>query len=126
MSLLLHCTERDGKKWGEAKPLPMTINTAARETTPYISPDGRFLFFSSNGYVGFGGLDIYVVENLGDSWGEPINLGAGINTVNNDTHFVYSEELMKAYISSYLLIGNKASIDIYEIDMTNFKLPLSN
>ena len=114
-----------GKKWGEAKPLPMTINTTARETTPYITPDGRFLFFSSNGYVGLGGLDIYVAENLGDSWGEPINLGAGINTVNNDTHFVYNKELIKAYISSVLLIGNKASIDIYEIDMTNFSLPIT-
>ena len=121
----IYVVERVGKKWGEAKPLPMTINTTARETTPYITPDGRFLFFSSNGYVGLGGLDIYVVENLGDSWGEPINLGAGINTVNNDTHFVYNKELIKAYISSVLLIGNKASIDIYEIDMTNFSLPIT-
>src|SRR5690606_19724149 len=102
----------------------MTVNTVGRETTPFISPDGRYLFFSSDGHLGMGGLDIYVVENLGGGiWGEPINLGPGINTVNNDTHFVYSAELKKAYVSGYELVGDKSSIDIYEIDMTNFEIP---
>ncbi len=117
----IYVVEKNGKKWGSAKPLPMTINTKGRETTPFITPDGRYLFFSSNGHVGLGGFDIYVVENMGDSWGEPINLGAGINTVNNDTHFSYSQELKRAFVSSYEIIGNKASIDIYEIDMTDYK-----
>lgn len=112
---------RDGKKWGTAKPLPMTINTKGRETTPCITPDGRFLFFSSNGHVGMGGLDVYVVENMGDSWGEPINLGNGINTVNNDTHFSFNQDLMKGLISGYQIFGQKSSIDIYEIDMKDFK-----
>ena len=73
----------------------MNVNTTGRETTPFITQDGRFLFFSSDGHIGMGGLDIYVSENLGDSWGDPINLGYGINTVNNDSHFVYSKELNK-------------------------------
>lgn len=101
----------------------MTINTAGRETTPFITPDGRYLFFSSDGHLGMGGLDIYVVENMGGTWGEPINLGAGINTVNNDTHFVYYEALKKAYVSGFELVGDKSSIDIYEIDMSNFSYP---
>ncbi len=119
----IYVVEKNGKSWGEAKPLPMTVNTKGRETTPFISPDGRFLFFSSDGHLGMGGLDIYVVENLGDSWGTPINLGNGINTVNNDTHFSYIEELNKAFLSSYNVVGNKASIDMYELDMTGFKIP---
>lgn len=120
----IYMVEKNGKSWGTAKPLPMTVNTVGRETTPYVSPDGRYLFFSSDGHLGMGGLDIYVVENLGGGiWGEPINLGPGINTVNNDTHFVYSAELKKAYVSGYELVGDKSSIDIYEIDMTNFEIP---
>ncbi len=119
----IYVVEKVGKKWGDAKPLPMTINTVGRETTPFITPDGRYLFFSSDGHLGMGGLDIYVVENMGGTWGEPINLGAGINTVNNDTHFVYSEALKKAFVSGFELIGDKSSIDIYEIDMTNFSYP---
>src|SRR5690606_14357195 len=37
----IYVVEKVGKKWGEAKPLPMTINTVGRETTPFITPDGR-------------------------------------------------------------------------------------
>ncbi|NVK64790.1 MAG: PD40 domain-containing protein [Flavobacteriales bacterium] len=119
----IYVVERDGNKWGEAKPLPEGINTTGRETTPFITPDGRYLFFSSNGLVGMGGLDVYVVENKGGEWGTPVNLGIGVNTVNNDTHFVYSPEMKKAFVSGYELVGSKASIDIYEVDMKNFEFP---
>ncbi len=119
----IYVVHKNGKAWGTAEPLPMTINTEARETTPFITPDGRYLFFSSNGHVGMGGLDIYVVENLGSTWGTPINLGSGINTVNDDTHFVYFQELNKAYIAGAEIIGDKSSIDAYEVDMTNFSFP---
>ena len=118
----IYVVEKNGKKWGEAEPLPMHVNTKGRETTPYITPDGRFLFYSSNGLTGMGGLDVYVVENLGDTWGEPVNLGAGINSVNNDSHFYYNPELNKAFISGYEIVRKKASVDIYEIDMTGFSL----
>lgn len=119
----IYVVQREGKSWGEAEPLPESINSVGRETTPYITPDGRYLFFSSNGHLGMGGLDIYVVENKGDGWGTPVNLGIAINTVNNDTHFVYSVEENKAYISGYEIIGEKSSIDIYEIDMSTFVFP---
>ena len=120
----IYVVEKNGKSWGTAKPLPMTVNTVGRETTPFITGDGRYLFFSSDGHLGMGGLDIYVVENKGsDMWGTPINLGNGFNTVNNDTHFVYSTDLNKAFVSSFELIGDKSSIDIYEIDMTDFVIP---
>jgi tetratricopeptide (TPR) repeat protein len=119
----LYVVHREGKAWGDAQPLPESINSTGRETTPYITPDGRYLFFSSDGHLGMGGLDIYVVENKGDSWGTPVNLGIGINTVNNDSHFVYSAELKKAFISGYEIVGEKSSIDIYEIDMSGFEFP---
>jgi hypothetical protein len=119
----IYVVERNGKSWGDAKPLPESINTAGRETTPFITADGRYLFFSSNGHLGMGGLDIYVVENKGGEWGTPVNLGFGINTVNNDSHFVYSAELKKAFISGYEIVGEKSSIDIYEVDMSTFEFP---
>lgn len=119
----IYMVEKVGKKWGEAKPLPMNINTTGYETTPYITPDGKYLFFSSDGHIGMGGRDIYVTENLGDSWSDPINLGSEINTVTDDTHFVYSEKYKKAFISGFELIGNKASIDIYELNIEGFEIP---
>ena len=70
-----------------------------------------------------GGLDIYVVENKGSEWGTPVNMGIGINTVNNDSHFVYSAPLKKAFISGYEIVGEKSSIDIYEIDLSTYVFP---
>lgn len=120
----IYVVHRNGKSWGDAKPLPMAINTKGHETTPYISTDGRYLFFSSNGHTGLGGYDVYVVEVLGnDEYGKPINLGAGVNTVNNDTHFSYYEKSKMALMSGFEIIGNKASIDIYKIDMESFEFP---
>lgn len=121
----IYMVERNGKKWGTAKPLPMNkINTVGNETTPYISADGRYLFYSSNGLIGMGGLDIYVVENLGGGeWGTPVNLGIMVNTVNNDSHFKYNPLWKKALMTSFEVTGNKASLDIYEVDMTGFEYP---
>jgi len=122
----IYMVTRDGKSWGEAQALPMNVNTKSRETTPNVSPDGKYLFFSSDGHTGMGGYDIYVTENLGgNTWSDPINLGAGINTVNNDTHFVYLKDQNIAYISGVEIIGSKASVDIYQIDLTDFELPKS-
>ena len=116
--------QREGKKWGEAKPLPDNINTPGNETTPYITPDGKYLFFSSDGFIGMGGYDIYVSKNLGDDeWSDPVNLGPEFNSVNNDTHFKYYEDLARAYLASYRIQGKKASIDIFEMDLEGWKIP---
>lgn len=119
----IYVAQRNGKAWGDAEPLPMTVNTKGRETTPYITPDGRYLFFSSDGHVGLGGLDVYVVENLGNGWGTPVNLGYGINSVNNDTHFTYYPSAKLAFISGFEIVGDKSSIDIYQMDMSDFEYP---
>ena len=119
----IYVTQKVGKSWGEAKPLPFSVNTTGRETTPFITPDGRFLFFSSDGHPGMGGLDVYVVENKGGSWGTPQNLGIMVNTVNNDTHFQYYPEMKKAVMSSFEIIGQKASMDMYQVDMSGYVLP---
>lgn len=120
----LYIVEKKGKSWGTAKALPTNINTTGNETTPFLTPDGRYLFFSSDGHEGMGGYDVYVCENLGDgSWSTPVNLGAGVNTVNNDTHFVFDPETKSAFVSGYEIIGNKASIDIYSVEMSSFEYP---
>lgn len=115
---------KEGRKWGEAKPLPDNINTPGNETTPFITPDGQFLFYSSDGFIGMGGYDIYVSKNLGNGeWSDPINLGPEFNSVNNDTHFRYYPELEKAFLASYRLQGSKASIDIFQMLLEGWEIP---
>lgn len=115
---------KNGNKWGEAIPVSDSINTEYNETTPYISPDGRFLFFSSKGHPGMGGYDIFVSENMGSTWTKPINLGAEINTVNDDTHFQYYAKLKKAVSAGMSLYDLKGQLDIFEYDMNQIQLPI--
>lgn len=55
-------------------------------TTPYISPDGNFLFFASDNPEGFGGTDLYYSQWKTDYWDEPVNLGPEINTAGNESY----------------------------------------
>jgi tetratricopeptide (TPR) repeat protein len=123
-SLDIYVAHKKGKTWGDAIPLSDSINTSGAETTPFISADGRFLFFSSDGHKGMGGYDVFVSENLGDSWSKPVNLGITVNSVNNDTHFKYYPELKKAVMAGFEIVGQKSSVDMYEIDMSNFEYPV--
>lgn len=120
----IYVVQKNGRSWGKAVALSDTINTALRETTPYISPDGRFLFFSSDGHVGMGGFDVFVSENTGSGWTKPINLGGTINSVNDDTHFRIYKEFGKAFITSSTISDKRSSLDIYEFDFNALKLPV--
>ncbi len=114
----IYVTYKQGNTWSKPVALPAEINSKGRETTPFISPDGRYLFFSSNGHTnGFGGYDVYVVERMGSSWGEVKNLGPAINTVNDDFGFKIYDAIGKAYVNGLEVIGDKASLDIYEFNI---------
>lgn len=68
-------------EWTKPRKLPAPINSKAWETHASLSPDRNTIYFTSNRKGGFGGMDIYKCERNSDgSWGEAINLGAGVNT----------------------------------------------
>ena len=116
---------KSGNSWTKPENLGNTINTPGNETTVFVSADGNYLFFSSTGHKGMGGYDVYVSKNNGSSWSEPVNLGYPINTVSDETHFVYYPEMNRAYYSAFTSDENKGmgARDIFEIDMTGFELP---
>lgn len=66
------------------------INTAFAERTPAFSSNGDTMYFSSNGLPGYGGMDIYYATKQGawDEWSEPVNMGAGLNTADDELWFV--------------------------------------
>lgn len=76
--------------WSEPRNLGPNINTTGEEESPFMAEDGKTLYFSSNGYKGYGGTDIYVAFKLDDTWrkwSEPENLGPGINKDGDDEYF---------------------------------------
>lgn len=108
--------QEDGS-WSKPKNLGPDINTAADEVTPFLTADGKRLYFSSNGWPGFGGYDVFASdkrENLG-SWSEPVNLGSGINGLNWELFFSIPLATENAfYVSNSNSKGNE---DIYTIDI---------
>ncbi|SER25671.1 OmpA family protein, partial [Myroides profundi] len=79
--------------------------TAGRETFPFISKD-HFLFFSSDGHPGLGGLDVFVAKiNVDGSVGQVINMGTPINSSTDDFAFYIDSKTRKGFVSSNRVNG---------------------
>ena len=89
----------------------------------YVTPDEKYLFFSSTGHTGMGGYDVYVCQNQNGAWSAPVNLGYPINTVSDETHFVYYPEMKKAIYATFSSTENKGvgARDLFEIDMSEYE-----
>ncbi len=88
-----------------SKPVSMghTINSAGREMAPFLSEDGMHLFFSSDGFPGYGSQDIFVSERLDETytaWSTPENLGPQVNSAAWDSYFYYHSKTGQAFFSS--------------------------
>lgn len=102
----------DGNVFGVPENLGPTINTEARETFPYINENNE-LYFSSDGRVGLGGLDIYAVKLKDDgSFYEVQNIGAPVNSNADDFAYFIDEKSKTGFFSSNR-IGGRGNDDIY-------------
>ncbi len=78
-----------------------SINTSGNEYAPFLHPDGKTLYFSSDGWLGLGGQDIFVCRMKDDStWTTPFNLGYPINTSSDDFGLIVNASGRFAYFSS--------------------------
>lgn len=88
------------EKWGDAENLGPTINTKYDEEGVYIHPDGKTLYFSSEGHNSMGGVDIMYSTWSNGTWSTPRNIGHPINTPDNDVFFVPAANTRFAYFTS--------------------------
>ncbi|UWX54995.1 hypothetical protein NYZ99_20170 [Maribacter litopenaei] len=87
------------------------INTVKREMFPFVN--GEKLYFSSDGYVGIGGLDVYEVAfNEDGGFSEVKNVGKPINSNKDDFSFIVNEDKQMGYFASNR-DGGKGFDDIY-------------
>jgi OOP family OmpA-OmpF porin len=79
-----------------------TVNTPEDEISPFHHFQSNTLFFSSEGHVGFGGLDVYKTQynEDNDSWSTPLNVGAPVNSSRDDAYFIIDRYQMKGFVSS--------------------------
>ncbi|WP_442794403.1 hypothetical protein [Pelobium manganitolerans] len=84
--------------------LGKAVNSANDEYSPFLSKDGKTLFFASNGFSSHGYDDLYFTQRLDDTWknwSEPINLGPKINSAASETSMVYDDENEYLYFTTY-------------------------
>ena len=113
---------KENGKWSTPKNLGKTINTSDEDFAPFLAEDGKTLYFSSKGRLGFGGSDIYITKRLDNSWtnwSEPENLGPTINSELDDMFFVLSTDHKYAYYTK----GDGEDADIYYLQLPIYQLP---
>ncbi|MHC1708065.1 MAG: OmpA family protein [Bacteroidales bacterium] len=101
--------------WGEGMTVGSEINTVLNDAYIYMHPDGKTMFFASQGHNSIGGYDIFKSTRLAGRWSKPENLGYPINTPYDETSFVLSASGKRAYITSNRKENNKGGMDIYRI-----------
>lgn len=104
-----------------------SINTPLDEVTPFYDPISQSLFFSSNGYMGYGLFDIFKVSKKDNGWGTVENLKKPTNSSYNDTYYRLLDGGKKAYLASNRpsssFIDDETETccnDIYEVDIPLF------
>ncbi|MGY8884860.1 MAG: OmpA family protein, partial [Flavobacteriales bacterium] len=104
--------------WGKPFILPGKINTPFEEESPFLHPDGKTLYFSSNGHAGLGGLDIFVSRKSEEGlWGAPVNLGYPLNTNRNENSLLVEPGGEKAIFAT-----NRSTLN-GDLDLWQFTLP---
>ena len=99
---------------GTPKRLGDNINTEGKELFPYLDSNGT-LYFSSNGHMGIGGLDVFYAEAQGDGFDVVNNLGKGVNSSADDFAYKYDPTSQSGYVSSNRE-GGMGSDDIYMVE----------
>jgi outer membrane protein OmpA-like peptidoglycan-associated protein len=114
----IYKTEKDtGGKWSVPENLGPNINSSGNEKTPFIHTDNQTLYFSSNGWPGLGGYDIfYAKKEPNGKFGKPKNIGYPINTEADDVGFIVSTDGHYGYFASNKYSG-PGGWDIYNFDL---------
>lgn len=108
----LYLSRRSSRGWTVCKRMP--ISTPNNERSVFIAADNKTIYFASDGYHGFGGLDIYKATLQADgSMGEVINIGAPFNTPGDDYGFILTADGQEAY---FVRNGDIYFADLKEAD----------
>ncbi|MGV3539261.1 MAG: OmpA family protein [Rufibacter sp.] len=121
----IYFSQQDAKgNWGKAQNAGPKINTIYEEGDVFLLPDGKTLYFSSEGHSSMGGFDLFksVLEN--GQWSEPENLGFPLNTPDNDRFLTVSANGRSGYIASAQLDNSRGEADLYRITFIGAEKPV--
>ena len=110
---------RSGKTdWGIPVNIGPTVNSEYNEDTPFITGDGKTLYFSSQGHYNMGGFDIFYTTLLSNNrWAKPLNAGYPVNSTDDDLFFVPVKNGEYAYYSFFDNSQGYGLDDIYRFEI---------
>ncbi len=113
---IYYCKRLPTGKWAMSRNAGPRLNSKYDEDGVFMHPDGKTMYFSSNGHQSMGGYDIMVSTLTDSGWTSPKNLGYPINSVDDDVFFVTSPDGKRAYFSSFKEDGYGEK-DIYQLEL---------
>ncbi len=105
--------------WGVPVNLGPIVNTPFGEYTPFLSQDGKTLYFSSYGHSGYGGSDIFKSVLEDGKWSKPLNVGQPLNTPGDDRFFTIGGTGDLGYFAS----NREGGLDLFEIEIPEAMRP---
>jgi OOP family OmpA-OmpF porin len=118
---LWYCTVREDGSLGQAVNFGPSINTEDDERAPYYNPLTKKLLFSTDGRIGFGGLDFFESEGDLVDWTKPKNAGYPFNSSKDDLYFTATDDKgTKGYISSDR--ESSCCLEVFEVKKEYFSI----
>jgi outer membrane protein OmpA-like peptidoglycan-associated protein len=114
--LNIYISNKENGKWTKPVPLSPIINSEKNEDSPYLSKDGKTLYFSSKGHNSSGGYDFYKSELIDGEWSYPVNLGYPMNSAGDDIYLSFTKDEKNGYFSSNRN-GGFGGMDIYSFEV---------
>jgi len=109
--------------WSDPVNLGPMVNTPGDEMFPFLHTDGT-IYFSSNGHVGMGGLDIYKTsQDENGAYKLPVNLKSPVNSSADDFSMIIEKDGERGYLTSSR-DGGKGGDDIYQFELPPLQLAL--
>jgi len=110
-------------EWGTPINLGPLINSTGNEKSPFFHPDEKTLYFSSDGWMGLGGYDIFYSKlDEHGLWTKPKNIGYPINSPDDEVGFFVSTDGMQGFFASNKFNG-KGGWDLYSFELYDAARP---